>query len=64
MKFSIIATVSIFPRVFFFYLSGNVGVLFSIAVAVVGIDVVRALDPVHWLQDNPAVVVSYHVRIP
>ena len=45
------------------YLGGDVGVLFPVAVTVVGVDVVRAHHPVNWLQHHPAVVVGDHVGI-
>ena len=46
------------------YLGGDVGVLLPIAVAVVGVDVVRPDDPVHGLEDHPAVVVGNDVGVP
>ena len=46
------------------YLGGNIGVLFPVAVTVVGVDVVRAHHPVHWLENHPAVVVGDNVGIP
>ena len=45
------------------HLCGDVGVLFPVAVAVVGVDVVTAHHPVHWLEDYAAVVISNHIGI-
>ena len=46
------------------YLGGDVCVLFPVAVTVVGVDVVGAHHSVHWLENNPAVVVGDHVGVP
>ena len=45
-------------------LRGDVGVLLPVPVAVVGVDVVAAHDPVHRLQHHAAVVVGDHVGVP
>ena len=45
------------------YLCCNVGILFSVAIAVVGIDVVTPHHSVHGLQHHPAVVVRDHIGI-
>ena len=46
------------------HLCCNVGVLLPVPVAVVGVDVVAAHDPVHRLQHHAAVVVRDHVGVP
>ena len=45
------------------HLCCDVGVLLPVPVAVVGVDVVAAHDPVHRLQHHAAVVIGDHIGV-
>ena len=45
------------------YLCSYVGILFPVAVTVVGVEIVGPHHAVHGLQHHPAVVVGNHVGI-
>jgi hypothetical protein len=45
------------------HLSCNIGIVFTITITVIGIDVVRTKNTIHRLQYDSGMVISYHIGI-
>ena len=45
-------------------LCGDVCILFPVSIAVVAVDIVGTHHSIHGLENNSAMVVSYHIGVP